>query len=86
MVSMKIAPWMTKVLMVVALALGYLLHKKIIPPGYEWHGISIAGVATDFLVALSGIGISGPQTWAWLAGVMGNPGAAKTTPAVPPTT
>ncbi len=75
--------WVTKLIAAVVMAVGYVLHKGIIPPGYEIHigsvGVSVAGVLTDLLVFLASVGISGPQLWPQLASMLGN-GAAKPTP------
>ncbi len=81
-----VKPWMTKVLAVLFLLIGYILHKGIVPPGYEIHvfgvGVSLAGVLTDVLVALSALGISGPQLWKQAAAFLGNGPAAPPPPKI----
>jgi hypothetical protein len=83
-----IKPWMTKLLALLMLVIGYLLHKGIVPPGYEikifGQGVSVAGVLTDILVALSALGISGPQLWKQAAAFLGNGPAQPPGPPAPP--
>lgn len=82
---MTIKPWMTRLLMLVALVIGYLMNHSLIPPGYTINvgklHLSLAGLLNDLLAALTALGISGPQLWPAIAKMMGN-GALQ--PATPP--
>ena len=84
----SVPPWLTKVLMLVALAIGYVMNHALIPPGYMLNlgfiHVSLAGILNDVLAVLTALGISGPQLWPKLAALMGNPAAAPTAPAPPP--
>jgi hypothetical protein len=73
---------MTRTLAVMMLVIGYVMHKEWIPPGASFHigpvgPISVAGLLTDAMALFAALGISGPQTWPWMAKLLGNPGTPK---------
>jgi hypothetical protein len=80
---MTIKPWMTKVLTVLLLVIGYVMHNNWIPPGYMLFGrVNLAGLLTDGMALLAALGLSGPQLSPALSKMLGNPGAPK--PPEPP--